>query len=86
MDLRDEFACRAMNGFISGFCTHENVMPIQDMNHALMADISYKVADIMLAARNKTDTKGNGLPSSCNNFLTCPGVTCQKMVCGKCPE
>jgi hypothetical protein len=65
MDLRDEFACQAMNGFISGFCAHENTAPINQLSHRTLATEAYVVAECMIDAR-KTSEQGES-PATAGN-------------------
>jgi hypothetical protein len=51
MDLRDEFAVHAMNGFITGCCSQSTSAPIGELSHSYMAQVAYQVADCMIEAR-----------------------------------
>lgn len=55
MDLRDEFACQAMNGFLAGYCSNENCAPIDRLSHDRMAVEAYRVADFMIEARKTSE-------------------------------
>lgn len=75
MDLRDAFACQAMNGFISACCAVEDQGPISEKDHAYMAKVAYKVADCMLEARKTSDsaelaaTTANSASAPCQHHL-----------------
>lgn len=57
MDLRDEFAVHAMNGFIAGHCSQPTSAPIGELSHSHMAQVAYQVADCMMVARKTSDAE-----------------------------
>ena len=53
MDLRDYFAAKAMQGFLS----NSHLAKEEPMNRNLMAENSYKLADAMIKARGNNESK-----------------------------
>lgn len=53
MFLRDYFAAKAMQGWLASYSREGDIHPVNNDCGASVAALSYELADIMLAARQK---------------------------------